>query len=171
MVFIGVVITLIMITSIFGIAKPSLFGRIANYPNAVKIEYKEKTYEDISIPKGVKVFFVANVDDLNNDIFDIWVRDNDMIQTGGYNPITKEIRVLDNLPPDDMKKALKHEIAHHYWESMSDYEKEQVKDDYKMFCQNPNEFFAYMVGRGDNVKKSFERIYNNQSIKEIDTQE
>lgn len=162
------VVAIIAITSIFGVVKPNLFRRIADYKNAVKIEYKGSGYEGIKIPDGVKVYFVANIEDLNNDIFDVWVENDDNIQTGNYDRISKEIFILDNMHPYRIKESLRHETSHYYWDKMDD--KKIIKDVYGRFCQNQGEFFAYIVGSGQRIVDNFDYIYNEQVVKELDTQ-
>ena len=97
--------------------------------------YKDEYSSEIQVPEEVTVYFSDDIKTCNFDVIDT---------KGIYYHEDKSIYVLDSLTDDEKKTVIMHELAHHYYHyNMSDSFKEQLKYEYKLMCQNPNEMYAY----------------------------
>jgi hypothetical protein len=103
--------------------------------NHVTSIYNDEYNDDVHVPEEVVVYFSDDIKTCNLDIIDT---------KGIYYYKDKSIYVLDSLTDDEKKVVIMHELAHHYYHyNMSDSYKEQLKYEYKLMCENPNEMYAY----------------------------
>lgn len=154
-----IVIGSILILSVMAVLKPTLLKNIIQYKDAHFIEYPDDTWRGIIIPDDAKLYFLTDVDSINNLPDLLTSRDGDV--TGGrYNPFTKKIYVVDNLTYYVKEDLVRHEIAHHYYYNrLTKEEKKDIKKYYKRVCDDSNEFFAYMVGDGKDIRNEINNYF------------
>lgn len=139
----GIVIVMLVVTTILWISF---------------MKYKYRNVEYIKFGDNPIKLWAVNVDNLNNPLDYIIGRE----VVGRYSAFTKEVILVDGLTLDKINSSLRHETAHYYYdEKLTTNEKEVIKERYELFCQDPDEFFAYTLEYGEDVNEGFKIIYRN----------